>query len=84
MTGVQTCALPILEKLGDEDLKGDELEAEIRRSEAMAKVGEQIIKTGELQLKAMQHMDEYGYERKKTVPEMLEVRGGCDGCGSGR
>lgn len=34
-----------LEKLGDEDLKGDELEAEIRRSEAMAKVGEQIIKT---------------------------------------
>lgn len=27
-----------LEKLGDEDLKGDELEAEIRRSEAMAKV----------------------------------------------
>ena len=51
-------------------------QAEIRRSEAMAKVGEQIIKTGELQLKAMQHMDEYGYDRKKTVPEMLEVRGG--------
>lgn len=65
-----------LEKLEDDDLKGDELEAEIRRSEAMAKVGEQIIKTGELQLKAMQHMDEYGYERKKAVPEMLEVRGG--------
>lgn len=42
----------------------------------MAKVGEQIIKTGELQLKAMQHMDEYGYERKKAVPEMLEVREG--------
>ena len=60
-----------LEKLGDDDLKGDELEAEIRRSEAMAKVGEQIIKT-----EAMQHMDEYGYERKKAVPEMLEVRGG--------
>ena len=51
----------------------------------MAKVGEQIIKTGELQLKAMQHMDEYGYDRKKTVPEMLEVRGGVfDGCGNGR
>ena len=75
-----------LEKLGDDDLKGDELEAEIRRSEAMAKVGEQIIKTGELQLKAMQHMDEYGYERKKAVPEMLEVRGGgvSDRCGNGQ
>ena len=43
---------------------------------AVAKVGEQIIKTGELQLKAMMHMDEYGYDRKKAVPEMLEVRGG--------
>ncbi len=65
-----------LEKLDDEDLNGEQMDAEIRRAEAMARIGEQIIKTGELQLKAMQHMDEYGYERKKTVPEMLEVRGG--------
>lgn len=65
-----------LEKLGDEDLEGDVLDMEIKRSEAMAKIGEQIIKTGELQFKAMQHMDEYGYEREKTVPEMLEVRRG--------
>lgn len=63
-----------LERLGDEDLKGTELEAEIGRSEAMAKIGEQIIRTGELQLKAMRHMDEYGYDREKAVPEMLEVR----------
>ena len=52
-----------LEKLGDEDLNGEQMDAEIRRA-------------GELQLKAMIHMDEYGYERAKTVPEMLEVRGG--------
>lgn len=65
-----------LEKLGDEDLEGDVLDMEIKRAEAMAKVGEQIIKTGELQFKAMQHMDEYGYEREKAVPEMLEVRRG--------
>ena len=65
-----------LEKLGDEDLNGEQMDAEIRRAEAMAKIGEQIIKTGELQLKAMIHMDEYGYERAKAVPEMLEVRGG--------
>lgn len=65
-----------LEKLNDEDLNGDQLDAEIKRTEAMAKISEQIIKTGELQFKAMQHMDEYGYERTKAVPEMLEVRGG--------
>ena len=63
-----------LEKLADDDIKGDELEGEIRRSEAMAKVSEQIIQTGEFQLRAIQHMDEYGYEREKAVPEMLEVR----------
>ena len=35
-----------LEKLRDDDLNGEEMDAEIRRAEAMAKVGEQIIKTG--------------------------------------
>ena len=64
-----------LEKLGDEDLSEEELDKEIRRSEAIAKVSEQIIKTGELQFKAMKHMDEYGYEREKAVPKMLEVKG---------
>lgn len=65
-----------LEKIGDEDLTGEELESEIKRTEAMAKISEQIIKTGELQFKAMVHMDEYGYERKKLVPQMLEVHDG--------
>lgn len=65
-----------LEKLGDDDLTGEELDTEIQRSEAMAKIADQIIKNGDLQYKAMKHMDEYGYERKKAVPEMLEVRGG--------
>lgn len=65
-----------LEKINDDDLSGEALDAEIKRTEAMAKISEQIIKTGELQFKAMQHMDEYGYGRKKAVPEMLEVKGG--------
>lgn len=65
-----------LEKLNDDDLNGEELESEIKRSEAMAKIADQIIKNGELQFKAMKHMDEYGYERQKAIPEMLEVRSG--------
>lgn len=65
-----------LEKINDDDLSGEDLDAEIKRTEAMAKISEQIIKTGELQFKAMQHMDEYGYDRKKAVPEMLEIKGG--------
>ena len=73
-----------LERLNDEELCGEELETEIKRTEAMAKIGEQIIRNGELQFKAMQHMDEYGYERQKAVPDMLEVRGGREKCGNGQ
>ena len=63
-----------LDAITNKDLEGEKLEAEIKRTEAVAKISDQIIKNGELQYKAMKHMDEYGYERKKNVPEMLEVR----------
>lgn len=63
-----------LERLTDEDLKEEALDTEIKRAEAVSKVSSEIIKNGELQFKAMKHMDEYGYDRKKQVPEMLEVR----------
>lgn len=65
-----------LEKMDDDELAGEQLDNEIRRTEAMAKISEQIIKNGELQFRAMKHMDEYGYERQKAIPDMLEVRGG--------
>lgn len=65
-----------LEKMDDDELTGEQLDNEIRRTEAMAKISEQIIKNGELQFRAMKHMEEYGYERQKAIPDMLEVRGG--------
>lgn len=65
-----------LEKMDDDELTGEQLDNEIRRTEAIAKISEQIIKNGELQFRAMKHMDEYGYERQKAIPDMLEVRGG--------
>lgn len=63
-----------LEKLNDDDLLGEQLDVEIKRTEAMAKISEQIIRNGELQFKAMRHMDEYGYEKRKSVPEILEIK----------
>ena len=65
-----------LERLGDEDLTEEELDRELKRADGMSKIASQIINNGELQYKAMKHMDEYGYERTKAVPELLEVRGG--------
>lgn len=63
-----------IERLGDEDLTGEDLDKEIKRTDAIADVAEKIIRNGELQLKAMKHMDEYSYSQER-VPEMLEVRG---------
>lgn len=63
-----------LERLSDEDLKEEALDTEIKRAEAVSKVSSEIIKNGELQYKVMKHADEYGYNRKKQIPEMLEVK----------
>ena len=54
----------------------EKLESELKRTDAICDISEQIIKNGDLQYKAMKHMDEYGYERQKAVPEMLEVHAG--------
>lgn len=63
-----------LERLNDDELDPEQLEKEIKRSESMTKIAEQIIKNGELAFKTMAHMDEYGYDKGAAVPRMLEVR----------
>lgn len=45
-----------LEKLGDDDLSDEKLDEEIRRADAMMKIGKQIVEIGELQFKVMQHI----------------------------
>ena len=63
-----------LERLNDESLTQEQLEQELRRSEGMTKIAEQIIRNGELAYKTMVHMDEYGYNANQHCPEMLEVK----------
>jgi len=66
-----------LERIVDADPEEDEIDTEIKRSEAVTKVAEAIIKNGELALKAAKHADEYGYERKP-----IELIGEVDTCKS--
>lgn len=67
-----------LERINDNDLTDEELEKEIKRSEAVTKVASTIINNAEVQLKALQYADEYGYNNSgkhlidSMVPE-LEV-----------
>lgn len=67
-----------LERINDDDLTDEELEKEIKRSEAVTKVASTIINNAEVQLKALKYADEYGYNNSgkhlidSMVPE-LEV-----------
>lgn len=49
-----------LERLGDEDLSGDELSAEVERAKSIASISSQIISNASLTLRAAELQAEYG------------------------
>ncbi len=59
-----------LERLNDEDLKGDELQQELDRAKALSDVSEKIINNASLMLKAIHEQNEYGTV-SRDVPKML-------------
>jgi hypothetical protein len=62
-----------LERLNDENLTGEELQAERERAKTMATIAQTIINNGELALKAAKHYEEYG--NKQDMPEILKLEG---------
>lgn len=60
-----------LERLNDEDLKGEELQEEIERSKAMTHVAEKIIDNASLMYKAAMSQAEY-YGTVKMPQNLLE------------
>lgn len=63
-----------LERLNDEELKGEELEEERKRAKSIANIAQTIINNGELALKAVKHYDEFG--NKGDMPEILQIGDG--------
>lgn len=59
-----------LERLNDEDLKGEELAEEISRAEALTGVASKIIDNASLVLKAFQTRDNM-YDADVKLPRML-------------
>lgn len=57
-----------MDRLTNEDLGPDELEKEIKRSEAVQKVARTIIENGALALQAKKHLDEYGHGDAVELP----------------
>lgn len=73
LTDLNNYLFEALERLIDDGLSQEEMEKEITRSRAVTSVAETIIHNGELALKAIRHVDEYG--RKETnLPPMLEAK----------
>lgn len=68
-----------LERLGDEDLKGEELLEEINRAKAVTGLASQIIANGTLVLKGKQFLHEHyvgdgdDEKGKKKFPTMLKA-----------
>lgn len=59
-----------LERLGDEDLKGEDLKEEMERSKAISAISSQIIGNGRLALDAQRLIDNRNDDNTK-VPTML-------------
>jgi hypothetical protein len=75
LTDLNNYLFETLERLTDDGLTEEQLQREIIRSNAVTSVAETIIHNGELSLKAMKHVEEYGYslEKGKKLPPMLEA-----------
>lgn len=60
-----------LERLNDEELKGDALKEEISRAKAISTVAGQIIENASVVLSAQKHMDEV-HGSNGRLPRLLE------------
>lgn len=60
-----------IERIQEDELSGELLDEEIKRAEAVTDIAKVIVANGELALKAMKHMEEYGTERA-SIPAMLK------------
>lgn len=61
-----------LERLGDEDLKGEELQEEMNRAKSVTAIASQIISNGNLVLQAEKFKAETLGKSNAEAPKMLE------------
>lgn len=57
-----------LDRITNEDLQGEELEQEIKRTETVAKVAQTIVSNGELALRAQKVMYDCGSTAQVEIP----------------
>lgn len=60
-----------LERLGEEGMTAEQLEQEVRRTDAMVAVSSQILRNADLSVQAAKLVAEYGGNYEKVLP-MIE------------
>lgn len=60
-----------IERVNDDDLDEETLKKEIQRAETVTKIAGTIINNAQVQLQALKHMDEYGYNGDRSMPALL-------------
>lgn len=74
LTDLNNYLFETLERLTDEGMTEEQIKKEITRSQAVTAVAAAVIQNGELALKTMKHLNEYGIETpKQSLPPMLEA-----------
>ena len=63
-----------IERLGDEDLKGEELDKEIERARAITGIATQIISNGSLALRAEQFKADIISSKEAKIPGFFESK----------
>ncbi len=71
-----------LERLGQDDLTVEQIEAEVARSEAIIGVSTQVMKNADIHLKAAQMLADNGLAFQDALPMPLAVNGGQGAIGS--
>lgn len=74
MTDLNNHLFAQLERLGDEELKGEELEKEIGRAKAVVDVAKAINDSGMLALRAQELIAEYSGFQGVKLPALLEPK----------
>ena len=74
LTAMNSLLFEQLERLGNDDQKGEQLQEEFKRSKAMADISTRIIQSGELVLRAHMFQDKQ-LNANATLPKMLKDDG---------
>ena len=61
-----------MERLCEEDLKGDALQEEIKRATAVTLISTQIIENAKTCIKGYEIAAEYGFQNKELLSNLLE------------